>query len=122
MWMPLHVTSPEANDLLPSTSLAWDDSAGLAASSSDPNPAFHQHYPVSIRPSVPFGVFQRVAQCAILLDKALEWDKGACEITGMPGMNSFTDLDVQARALIEAMVCQASQVGEYYACFATCTW
>lgn len=36
-------------------------------------------------------------------------------------MDSFAELDVSTRALIEAMVMQASTWGEYYECFATCT-
>ena len=123
MWMPLHVPSPANTDLLPSISLGWHElSSTHAPSNNGSGSPFQQpHYSANTRPSVPLGVFQRVAQCAILLDKALDWDKGACGPGGLPGMNSFTELDVQARALIEAMVCQASQVGEYYACFATCT-
>jgi hypothetical protein len=128
MWMPLHVPSPKSNDLLPGTSLECDDglpalSRARSRSSCSKSSPFHQaRYPVSVEASIPLGVFQRVAQCGILLDKALEWDKGTCGPGGLPGMDSFSDIDVQARALIAAMVCEeASRVGEYYACFATGT-
>lgn len=56
----------------------------------------------------------------MLYTKALEVDIE--NYNRMDRMRSFTELDVSTRALVEAMVWQTSRWGDFYECFATCTW
>ena len=106
--MPLHVSHPAPDDLLPTTNLVW------TKDSQTPTTTVQRH-PASVSPSVPVGPFQRNCQCAILYTKAL---------TGLSQapLEDFSELDIATRALVEAMVWQASRWGDFYECFATCTW
>ncbi|CAM1500924.1 Fc.00g100860.m01.CDS01 [Cosmosporella sp. VM-42] len=105
--MPLHVTHPAPDDLLPTTNLVW------TKDSQTPTTTVQRH-PASVSPSVPVGPFQRNCQCAILYTQALSgW-------SNVP-LDDFSELDVATRALVEAMVWQASRWGDFYECFATCT-
>lgn len=114
MWMPLQVPTPAEDDLLPTTNLVWDKLAQTPV-------AAVQRYPACVSPSVVLGPFQRLSQCAMLLTRALLWELKTYEPNAPASMDSFSALDVSTRALIEAMLWQASRWGEYYECFATCT-
>ncbi|KEY68979.1 hypothetical protein S7711_04642 [Stachybotrys chartarum IBT 7711] len=111
MWLPFRVKSPSEDDLLPTINVIWDKQTQTR------NTTIQRHT-ANVPPSIPLGIFQRLSQCAILLTRAIELDKSvpighAAEL--------FSGLDVATRALIEAMVCQASRWGEYHECFSTCT-
>lgn len=115
MWMPLQVPTPAEDDLLPTTNIVWDNQAQAPV-------AAVQRYPAGVSPSVVLGPFQRLSQCAMLLTRALVWELNTYQPNQPATMESFAELDVATRALIEAMLWQASRWGEYYECFATCTW
>lgn len=109
--MPLQVQSPAPDDLLPMTNLVWNNQF--------PTPTRTvQRHPASVAPFVPLGPFQRNCQCAMLYTKAFAPGHGG------PGsvVDDFVELDIATRALVEAMVLQASRWGDFYECFATCTW
>lgn len=112
MWLPFRVKSPSEDDLLPTINVIWDKQTQTR------NTTIQRHT-ANVPPSIPLGIFQRLSQCAILLTRAIELDKSVP--TGHAA-ELFSELDVATRALIEAMVCQASRWGEYHECFSTCTW
>jgi hypothetical protein len=114
MWKPFHVPSPVEDDLLPITNVVWDSQAQSPVKQV-------QRHPASVAPRVVLGAFQRNCQCAILFTRAVNWEAETYWANRLPSNESFAQLDISTRALIEAMVQQASPWGEYFECFATCT-
>lgn len=115
MWKPFHVPSPTEDDLLPTNNTVWDSQARKPIKTI-------QRHPANVSPSVTLGAFQRNCQCAILFTRALTWETETYNAGLPPSVESFAELDIATRNLIQAMVTQASTWGEYYECFATCTW
>lgn len=115
MWKPFHVPSPNEDDLLPTNNTVWDSQARKPIKTI-------QRHPANVSPSVTLGAFQRNCQCAILFTRALTWETETYNAGLPPSVESFAELDIATRNLIQAMVTQASTWGEYYECFATCTW
>lgn len=110
--MPLQVPSPAADDLLPTTNLVWNNQSQQPA-------RVIQRHPASVAPSVTLGPFQRNCQCAMLYSKAFSPSQpGSADAL----LDDFVELDISTRALVEAMVMQQSRWGDFYECFATCTW
>lgn len=111
--MPLQVPAPAPDDLLPTNNVGWDNQT------QSPTRVTHRHA-ANISPSVPVGPFQRNCQCAMLYTKALS----PSAETGAPDalIDHFVELDIATRSLVEAMVLQASRWGDFFECFATCTW
>lgn len=108
--MPLQVPAPLPDDLLPTTNLVWNNQY--------PTPTRTiQRHPANVSPSVPLGPFQRNCQCAMLYTSAFA--PGQCGPESV--IDNFVELDIATRALVEAMVLQASRWGDFYECFATCT-
>lgn len=114
-WMPLLTSDPAEDDLLPTTNIKWEKEAFTSVTTIERHPA-------GTSPSIRLGTFQRLSQCAILYTKALRWERKTYEPGQQPSVDSFSELEVATRALIEAMVWQAGTWGEYYECFAACTW
>jgi hypothetical protein len=115
MGMPFHVPSPVEDDLLPTVNYVWDHRLQAPA-------RVVLHHPAGVGAHVTLGAFQRNCQCAILFTRALSWETESFG-SGTPlSLDSFAEIDVATRSLIEAMVHQATTWGEYYECFATCTW
>jgi len=114
MWKPFHVPSPTEDDLLPTSNTVWDSQARKPVKTI-------QRHPANVSPSVTLGAFQRNCQCAILFTRALTWETETYNAGLPPSVESFAELDVATRNLVQAMVTQASTWGEYYECFATCT-
>lgn len=116
MWMPLQAPNPTEDDLLPTTNLSWDNHRQMPLITL-------ARYPANVSPNVVVGPFQRLCQCALLFTRALVWEFKSYELSNPTRMESFNDLDVATRALIEAMLRQQStNWGEYFECFSTCTW
>ncbi|KAF4976789.1 hypothetical protein FZEAL_6595 [Fusarium zealandicum] len=109
--MPLQVPSPAADHLLPTTNLIWSNQ-------NQPPTQSVQRHPANVAPSVPLGPFQRNCQCAMLYTKA--FSSGQPEASDSL-LDDFAELDIATRALVEAMIMQASRWGDFYECFATCT-
>ncbi|KFH41711.1 hypothetical protein ACRE_075970 [Hapsidospora chrysogenum ATCC 11550] len=114
VWKAFNVPSPTDDDLLPTTNIVWDHQA------QGPVRTVLRH-PAGVSPTVTLGAFQRNCQCAILFTRALTWEAETYHAGRPPGVDSFAELDIATRALVQAMVTQASTWGEYYECFATCT-
>lgn len=114
MLKPFHVPSPVEDDLLPITNIVWDHHTQTPVRRI-------QRHPACVSPSVTLGAFQRNCQCAILFTRAVSWENETYNAGKPPSVDSFQELDVSTRALIEAMLLQASTWGEYFECFATCT-
>lgn len=115
MWKPFHVPCPSEDDLLPTTNIVWDSQTQSSIRTV-------QRHPASVSPSVRLGAFQRNCQCAILLTRAVSWEMDTHWSGRPPSVASFEELDITTRALIEAMLQQTPTWGEYFECFATCTW
>ena len=114
--LPLRVPNPSEDDLLPTTNIIWDKQSQNFVTTIERHPA-------NVSANVTLGSFQRVSQCAILLTRALQWEMDSYETSYPPSVESFSELETSTRSLIEAMLMQASpQWGDYYECFATCTW
>lgn len=109
--MPLHVQSPDADDLLPTTNLGW------SKETQSPTKTVERH-PANVSPSVPLGPFQRNCQCAILYTQALL----GFSTPRISPRDDYLELEAATRGLVEAMVYQSSRWGDFYECFATCTW
>ncbi|KAH7149528.1 hypothetical protein B0J13DRAFT_307983 [Dactylonectria estremocensis] len=108
--MPLQVPAPAPDDLLPTTNIGWTNQMQNRTT---------QRNPASVPTAVPVGPFQRNCQCAMLYTKAFSQslESGAPDSL----LDSFVELDIATRSLVEAMVLQASRWGEFFECFATCS-
>lgn len=109
--MPLQVPAPAADDLLPTTHIGWTNHL---------QNRMIQRNPASVAASVPVGPFQRNCQCAMLYTKALSPSPESGAPDAM--VANFVELDIAIRSLVEAMILQASRWGDFFECFATCTW
>jgi hypothetical protein len=116
MGLPLQVADPSPDDLLPTTNNFWRTDTETFVTTTERHPA-------DVSPSVNLGSFQRISQCAILLTRALRWETASYGNSYPPSVESFSELETATRSLIEAMLLQNStRWGDYYECFATCTW
>ncbi|KAH7148768.1 hypothetical protein EDB81DRAFT_474247 [Dactylonectria macrodidyma] len=108
--LPLQVPAPAPDDLLPTTNIGWTNQMQNRTT---------QRNPASVPTAMPVGPFQRNCQCAMLYTKALS----PSPESGAPDslLDSFVELDIATRSLVEAMVLQASRWGEFFECFATCS-
>jgi hypothetical protein len=107
------VESPANDDLLPTDVYLWDPVTQTYLKTV-------QRWPASVSSSVPLGAFQRAAQAAVLVERALLLQKSYRSTEINLNFDTFTDVDNDARALIGAMILQPCRYGQFAESFAIC--
>ncbi|KAL9564976.1 hypothetical protein ACKAV7_010890 [Fusarium commune] len=111
--IPLQVTAPADDDLLPTINIVWDNKTQKQTRTIQRNPA-------KDAPSVPLGAFQRKCQWARLYTEALCLRPKSNDTEVL--QNSLAQLHVYTQALLEAMVLQVNHWGGFHEAIACSSW
>jgi hypothetical protein len=113
LWSSLQMDMPADDDLLPTETIIWNDNTGSCGKSV-------ARYPSSASASTPLGPFQRMAQAAILLGYAIQWELYNTESGLEPSVVSFVELECAARRIVEAIIIQSDNYTDNLNAYATC--